>query len=167
MTKSRGIRGGSLEKRFWKHVEKHEGCWRWSGMLSYNGYGRFFLNRKDGGRRREAAHRIAWRLHYGEVPAGLSVLHRCDNPCCVNPAHLFLGTAADNSADKVAKGRQARGSSHGKTKLDETTVEQIRWYLKRGLDSQTAIGRIFGVSKHVINDIHKGRTWKSAEPKEA
>jgi len=164
MTKSRGLRGGSLEKRFWMRVEKHEGCWRWTGMLSWNGYGRFMLT--ESGRRREAAHRVSWRIHYGNIPSGMSVLHRCDNPCCVNPAHLFLGTAADNAADKVAKGRQARRASHGRTKLSEADVAKIRWYLERGLDTQVAIGRLFGVSNQVIYGIKHGKTWKSAETKE-
>lgn len=83
-------------------------CWEWQGCRISYGYGRV---RYDGKTR--FAHRVAWELTHGQIPDGLCVLHICDNPPCCNPAHLFLGTKADNNADKVSKNRQARGDTHG------------------------------------------------------
>ena len=99
--------------RFWTKVEKTEGCWLWRGALSRKGYGSF---RADaiGGRQ---SHRVAWELTHGPIPDGLFVLHRCDTPRCVNPAHLWLGTAADNSRDMALKGRAASGERHRETML--------------------------------------------------
>ena len=91
-----------LPERFWKRVKKTKDCWEWQGMKKKDGlpYGlvKIFF-------RRFYAHRVAWELTNGPIPKGLNVLHRCDNPVCVRPSHLFLGTQADNIADMVSKGR--------------------------------------------------------------
>lgn len=94
-----------LADLFWHLVDKRgpDDCWPWQGSL-YVGYGRI----KDGQRGRVGAHRVSWELHHGPIPDGLWVLHRCDNPPCVNPAHLFLGTPGDNVRDMHAKGRWSR-----------------------------------------------------------
>lgn len=90
--------------------EPNSGCWLWLGALFVSGYGWFQRgHRKQPGAR---ANRISWELHRGPIPDGLCVLHRCDNPSCVNPDHLFIGTQLDNIADRDRKGRQARGVRH-------------------------------------------------------
>lgn len=89
--------------RFWANVQKTDTCWIWTGCRSHN-YGLMGANKT-----RILAHRFSWELHNGPIPDGLGVLHRCDNPPCVNPDHLFLDTFEDNMKDKIAKGRQAKG----------------------------------------------------------
>lgn len=89
--------------RFWLRVDRSGDCWRWTGTHKATGYGRLSW----GGRRAAPAHRVAWELTHGVIPDGVHVLHRCDNPTCVNPAHLFLGTHADNMSDRREKGRYA------------------------------------------------------------
>lgn len=86
------------------------GCWEWTGTKDKHGYGRVRVDQ-----RKARAHRVAWEAFKGEIPAGLHVLHRCDNPGCVNPEHLFLGTHGDNMRDREAKGRGNRWNAHGQS----------------------------------------------------
>jgi hypothetical protein len=106
-----------------------------------------------------AAHRMSWELHRGAIPAGLCVLHHCDVRACVNPAHLFLGTHLDNSDDKVAKGRQARGDTSGKRKLTERKVSRIKARLLSG-EGPAVLAREAGVTSSTISAIATGRTWR-------
>jgi hypothetical protein len=99
--------------RYWAKVEKGPDCWNWTGAKS-SGYGDFYI-----GGRGLLAHRVAWTMENGEIPTGLLVLHRCDNPSCVNPEHLFAGTYQDNADDMVSKGRQAKGDQAGSRKYPE------------------------------------------------
>lgn len=93
-----------IEDRFWTHIRVTEaGCWEWTGKRRANGYGLTSINRRD-----VRAHRMAWTLSQGPIPDGLCVCHHCDNPPCVNPAHLFLGTKGDNLRDMCAKGRDSK-----------------------------------------------------------
>lgn len=97
-----------LAERFWEKVEQGPGCWEWmAGRDSATGYGRIRIGRA--GSKHQLAHRVSWELANGPIPDGLWVLHHCDNPPCVNPAHLYLGTTIDNNRDRDARGRTARG----------------------------------------------------------
>lgn len=102
----------SIADRFWLKVKRTRGCWIWTGSVNAKGYGQMSQGRR--GLRPLQTHRVSWQLHYGQIPDGLLVLHSCDNPRCVRPDHLFLGTAADNTADMVAKerGRWQRNAPH-------------------------------------------------------
>jgi hypothetical protein len=95
------------EAKFWDRVVKSDGCWLWGGGRSENGYGAFYWHGKQTG-----AHRVAYELVHGSIASDMLVLHKCDNPPCVNPDHLFLGTPQDNMTDKTIKGRIPRGASH-------------------------------------------------------
>ena len=150
------------QTRFWAAVEKHDGCWRWAGVIMANGYGRFFRCREGGKVKYVPAHRYSWELHYGPVPAGMQVCHRCDNPCCVNPAHLFLGTHADSMADRNQKGRQARATSHGNSRLDPLKVLWIRDQKRRGRGAKS-MAKELGVNKSTVQRVLQGRTWTSVK----
>lgn len=142
----------SISERFFSKVEKRRsGCWEWTACHLPNGYGAFQLNGKEG------AHRVSWRIHFGDIPSGLFVCHRCDNKRCVNPEHLFLGSPSDNMVDKVSKGRQActAGENNGSAKLTEEDVIAIR----ASSEVQTAAARRFGVSRAAIGLVRQRKTW--------
>jgi len=149
-----------LAERFWKYVREGPDCWEWQGARLSAGYGRCSTSRPD--RAQTTAHRLAWTLSYGAIPDGLYVLHRCDNPPCVRPEHLFLGTAADNAADMIAKGRRTwqgmAGEAHPRHRL---TVEQVR-AIRANPDGLTgvALAHQFGVTKNNIYAIRQRRTWR-------
>lgn len=116
-------------ERFWRYVQKTDGCWLWTGHVKKGGYGQFSLTHT----RPVGAHRYSYELHNGAVPAGLFVMHSCDTPACVNPAHLTIGTAKDNTADMIAKGRQLypaaerrKAQTHCK-RGHEFTPDNIYW----------------------------------------
>lgn len=157
-----------LETRFWSRVEKTDSCWLWKGQKSPLGYGKI----GEGGTspRNILAHRLSWEYANGPIADGLCVLHKCDNPPCVNPDHLFLGTMTDNMADKVSKNRQVKGESAGCVALTEDQVRAIRHrYANRKLvnkrtakgdpDAITAIAADYGVHFVTIFDLVKRRTW--------
>lgn len=140
------------KSRFCKKVDRSGECHEWNGSKTNGGHGRFkssdhFL-----------AHRAAWELANGPIPDGMQVLHKCDNPGCCNPDHLFTGTQADNMRDKVEKGRQLKGESHRLSKLTEKQVIEIR-QAPRFIGSGIALAEKYGMSKQQISAIRTGRFW--------
>jgi hypothetical protein len=141
--------------RFWSKVNKTDGCWIWTARLDRDGYGRFHPTATT----LVLCHRLSWKLNNGPIPIGMCVLHHCDNPACVNPAHLFLGTQADNIDDKVKKGRQSRGENHGRAKITEAQVIEARERHNQG-DTFASLSREMGISYHTIWSVVTGRRWK-------
>lgn len=148
-----------LADRFWRHIRKSEGCWVWTGAHDQRGYGQMG---RDGKTVRST--RVAWELHHGPVPDGLWVLHRCDNPPCVRPDHLFLGTSRDNHNDmwKKGRGKTARipGELHPSAALSNTQARDLRARWAAGGVTQTALAREYGTSLRVVNAIVRGRTYR-------
>ena len=95
-----------VEERFWEKVDKSGECWLWIGFRDRDGYGKMGIGSKaDNSARKEYSNRLSWQIHFGEIPKGMCVCHKCDNPSCVKPDHLFLGTRKDNTQDMIRKGR--------------------------------------------------------------
>ncbi|KKN92451.1 hypothetical protein LCGC14_0209420 [marine sediment metagenome] len=137
-------------KRFWAKVKQGPGCWEWQAVCFPDGYGAFRLKGSMQG-----AHRVSYAMGH-DIPKGMCVLHTCDNRLCVRPSHLFLGTKADNMADRDAKGRQARGVHNGKAKLTEAQVRSIRSDLR----SLRVIAEDYEVFHTTIGCIKRRETWK-------
>ena len=140
--------------------EPNTGCHLWIAAKSGKGYGRFTA-RVGGAKRTHGAHRIAWTLTNGPIPAGMLVCHKCDNPPCVNPEHLFLGTPMDNTSDMKAKGRGACGEASGGSQLTSHAVTEIR-ALRAGGALMREIAARFGVHKTTILNVLHGNSWKAA-----
>ncbi len=155
----------TLQQRFDEKVDKTtapNGCWLWKGRTNWLGYGVLDLSLKRDGKGVEVAHRIAWRLVNGDIPAGLSVLHRCDVRSCARIDHLFLGTQADNVKDTESKGRgnHPKGEDQGASKLTTEQVIAIRKRYRWFKMSCAKLGKIYGVTPQVIFAIIKRKTWR-------
>ena len=145
-------------------VDEDTGCWEWQSAKTTDGYGRIFCDSKA-----TLAHRWSYQHHVGEIPKGMCVCHKCDNPGCVNPDHLFIGTAQDNVNDMTAKGRshETKGSRNGAAILNEENVRLIKQFLARHTVQMgnkggqcDFLGRWFGVKSNTISLINIGDTCK-------
>lgn len=144
------------EARFWSKVDKSsgpDGCWLWTGSRISTGYGNvYYLGSMV------LAHRLSLMLSGVDVQPSVFVCHKCDNPPCCNPAHLFLGTNADNVADMISKDRHSRGERNGHAKLSPESVSEIRRLRSDGA-TEIELSARFGVSRATISDISRRRSW--------
>lgn len=158
----RVVRSGSDMDRFMSKVDKVDsGCWEWNASRTPLGYGQFRFRGT-----RELSHRVSWMLFKGDIPPDTSrygtmgVLHKCDNPCCVNPDHLFVGDQSANSSDSVSKERWGKrgltGEAHGRALLSESDVRAIR----ASDESIRNIAKRYGISPGAVQHIRKRRSWQ-------
>lgn len=147
---------------FWARIEKSDACWNWlgsqeQGPKNTSPYGVLRWRGKA-----SKAHRVAYELTNGEIPAGMMVLHKCDNTLCCNPDHLYLGTHADNMRDMRERNRRkgtGSGASNGRAKLTQEQVNEIRARYESGVVSQQALADSFGVSQHAISMIVRNKRY--------
>jgi hypothetical protein len=149
-------------RKFHNLYDRGPGCWLWFGGTDRDGYGVIMFGRKT-----LTAHRVSYALVHGQIPPGMLVMHSCDVPRCVNPAHLSLGTIKDNNRDMTRKGRLKRpapeflprGSRSAQAKLTALQVLKIRSRVMAG-ESQSKLAAEFGVSQATVNKIILRETWK-------
>lgn len=141
--------------RFWSLIDRGEpdACWPWKPTQVTRGYGKFW---DRGLKQRHAAHRLAWMLTSGEIPAGMLCCHRCDNPPCCNPAHIFLGTHLDNAADSVRKERHSAHLTAAQA-IEARKLYAEYWSCER-------LGERFGVAVAIVRAVIDGKTWKHLPP---
>lgn len=154
-----------IEKRKARFIKKYNtgrtgGCWEWTAAKDGNGYGKF----GHCSSRSMLAHRFSYILKYGSLPQDIDICHTCDNPACVNPDHLFLGTAKDNVADAIVKGRHKmpphpNGEGHPRAKVSLGDVEKIRNKYALGKSSQRNLAKIFHLSQPQIGRILRNESW--------
>jgi hypothetical protein len=149
------MKGLLLKDRFYLKftINNENGCWEWAANRFPKGYGCFKLNGKS-----QAAHRVSYEIHIGKIKKGMVICHHCDNPCCVNPAHLFMGTQKENLLDRKEKGRSIFGEKNGRSKLKTADINKIRLLLKNKID-QRDIAKEFGVGQTTISRIKMNESW--------
>jgi len=130
-------------------------CWIWTGAKTSAGYGAFSINGKVIG-----AHRAAWIIEHGSIPVGVCVCHKCDNPICVNPSHLFLGTIAENNADREKKNRTLCCEDNPQSKLSNKQAREILQLYATGGITKTSLAKRYSVSISAISLLVKRKTWK-------
>ena len=140
--------------RFWSKVDKSGECWEWTGSFTSRGYGKMGICRMT-----KSAHRLSAEIHFGPIPDGMVVMHTCDNPSCVRPEHLRIGTYKENTRDCVNKGRIAHGTRQGLHTLSDKSVSEIRTrYIRRKNGPLLALE--YGVSISTISHIVRNKTWR-------
>jgi hypothetical protein len=144
-----------IEKRFWSLVIETDSCWNWSGRMTHDGYGLFFVKNAN-----VLAHRLAWTLATGSVPKN-NVCHHCDNPRCVRLDHLFDGTGQENMDDMVRKGRQNKWEKNSHSKLTAEQVKEIRSSYRKGVRGMGThiLSRKYGIAPVNMWKIVTGRYW--------
>ncbi len=143
-----------MSRNFFKHIFKTPKCWEWTASLDGDGYGKTKI-----GKRFLQAHRASWEIHNGPIPNGLWVLHKCDNPKCVNPDHLYLGNHLQNVRDRQDRGRAACGERTGNSKLSNESVIHIRKLASDGALTHQAIADKFSVTQGTITKIVARQMW--------
>lgn len=150
---------------FWEKTDKKgpDECWKWLGAVNPKGYGRMSV-----GNLPRRAHRISWQIHFGDIPHGKLVCHRCDTPGCVNPRHLFLGTPKENSNDRDRKGRarDTRGEKSSMAVFTESQIIEMRSLYNSGV-RQRDLAKMYGRPQGTINNIVRGINWKHLLPQNA
>jgi hypothetical protein len=155
-----------ITERFWRNVEKTDGCWWWGGSKRRGDYG--VIGRNDGSGKNVMAHRFSYELHKGAIPDGMIVMHSCDNPACVNPDHLSVGTHKDNTRDMIDKGRRSKyagapsvGAKNGRAVLNDEKVRYIRAECSGsgGIKGYARLARELGVSEVAVRNAALGKTW--------
>ena len=147
----------TIAETFWDCCKRQsDGCWEWQRGKDSCGYGILSINSKM-----KKATRHAWEITHGAIPDGLCVLHTCDNPSCINPDHLFLGTQKDNAIDRTIKGRTARnyGESNGRAKITAEDADNIRFIYRRGDATQCELADKYGISQVQIGRILQDKFW--------
>lgn len=157
-----------VRQRFLEKVDKSciSDCWEWIAGKCGAGYGAFWLNGRQVG-----AHRVSWELYKGPIPDSLYVLHKCDNPGCVNPAHLFLGTHSDNIQDAIKKGRlksmenlpkDTIGEKNGRAMITREQAAIIKkiWKERENSLTKTELAKRLGISRPIVRNILLGKTWR-------
>ena len=160
--------------KFWKKVDikSKDDYWEWQGPINHDGYGVF-----NHGKTRTRAHRKSWELTVGPIPEGMVICHKCDNPRCVNPSHLFIGTIADNNADMVSKNRQTRnqnriylfgstfplykGENHPGAKLKQSDVDKMRFLHSTGEYSIVSLSKMFNCGRSTAGHIVRRTRWNT------
>lgn len=145
----------SVKERFFKKIMKTESCWEWTGNRTVAGYGTLSVRKVQ-----NYAHRLSWEFLNGKIPEKMCICHTCDNPGCVNPEHLFLGTKKDNSDDMVSKKRNKFGSLCAASKLNEYQATEVRRLYSLGGFTYKYLSKRFGVSSSVIRKIIMRHMWK-------
>jgi hypothetical protein len=153
------LKWAPLAERFWANIDKrgHDECWGWKAHTNDAGYGMLGLGNKS-----VRAHRFSYELHYGPIPNGLHVCHKCDNPPCCNPAHLFLGDDIANIQDKVEKGRARRpqGKGRGYSAFTNEQAQELREQFERANVSMRKFAQMHNVNRATMRNIIRGFVYK-------